>query len=303
MIWYASKIDTRLNDDFHKLSDKSGYNIRDEAKLIAKDFKNMGYKTNTKFQSPSQIQETDLNNLINYWKEVKNYDIGTMQNKMTALRHVLKEAGNPLYKISNGELGIGSGRDILNSSNLDKSYSLSEKAKDYIGNRPPEVQAAIKLMQSYGLRIDESIKAVWAITHGREISSNNNINLMASWTKNGKSRSFQMRDGGKTITEVKSILKGYSIKTNLKQTYSKLENTFTALKKIDGDKAHPHGLRHGYAHTRYYEITGMTAPAAGGLRYAEMDVKQRKLYHNACKIIAVELGHSRETIARTYVGK
>jgi integrase len=103
--------------------------------------------------------------------------------------------------------------------------------------------------------------------------------------------------------EIKELVKNYKITGNIQQTRGLIDRTFTSLKKIDGDQAHPHGLRHEYAHFRYYQITGMTAPAAGGLKYAEMDANQRKLYHNACKIIAVELGHSRETISRAYVGK
>lgn len=303
MVWYANRIDTRLNDDFHKLGDKTSSNVRDEAPLIAKDFKEMGYKVNTKFQSPSQITKTDMLNLVEYWKTAKNYDIGTMQNKMTALRHIMKEAGNTLYKITNGELGISSGRDILNASNLDKSYSLSEKAKDYIGNRPIEVQASIKLMESYGFRKDEALKATWAIVHGRDITKNGKIYLMPAWTKNGNYREFEMHDRGAAVKEVKELVKNYKITGNIQQTRGLIDRTFTFLKKIDGDQAHPHGLRHEYAHFRYYQITGMTAPAAGGLKYAEMDANQRKLYHNACKTIAPELGHTRETISRSYIGK
>ncbi|MCL4532646.1 MAG: integrase domain-containing protein [Deltaproteobacteria bacterium] len=242
--------------------------------------------------------------MVEYWKTAKAYDIGTMQNKITALRHIMKEAGNTLYKINNSELGIGSGRDILNLRNLDKSYFLSQKARDFINNRPIEVQAAIKLMQSYGFRKDEALKATWAMVHGRNIiTKNGKIYLMPAWTKNGNYREFEMHDRGAAVKEIKELVKNYKITGNIQQTRGLIDRTFTSLKKIDGDQAHPHGLRHEYAHFRYYQITGMTAPAAGGLKYAEMDANQRKLYHNACKIIAVELGHSRETISRAYVGK
>jgi hypothetical protein len=65
-----------------------------------------------------------------------------------------------------------------------------------------------------------------------------------------------------------------------------------------------HGLRHNYAQERYFSLTGgLTAPTAGGLQYKNMSDSQKESYHAACQVISLELGHTRETISRTYLGK
>ena len=305
MKFYSSKVEMRLNDDLHQLSGKSKFNVREEAKLIAADFKELGYKVNTKFQSPTMITAQDFKNLVNFWKETKGYKEGTIENKVTALRHILKVCGNKT-DVSNKELGLQSKeRDILNTQNENRGCrALQESSINSVKDN--SIKAAIKLIESYGLRKDESLHATWALSKGREISKDGILSLQGSWCKNGRPRSFQMSDGGIALKQAGELVKGFKIEGKIEQFRSKLEREFDKkhLKKITGDLSlRPHGLRHNYAQGRYLSITGLTAPAAGGLGYKDMNKEQKGIYNNACGVIAGEMGHTRPEISRTYVGR
>lgn len=302
LMYYAKHIETRLRDGLHRLSDKSKFNIRKESQTIAEDFKSMGYKINSKFSSATVIKKEDFLKLSGHWKE-KGYSVGTMQNKATVLREILTASNNTEAILTNAELGISKGRDVLNSANVNKGCpAISEKAFSSIKDKA--VLASIKLIAAYGLRRDEALHAVWALSNGRDITVNGNLKLQGSWCKNGRPREFAMRDGGNILKEAAALVKGFEIKGRLEQFRGRLDRTFKELKRIDGNKSfHPHALRHSYAQERYFSITGLHAPVAGGLKYSDMNKEEKSLYDRACKIISEELGHSRESIARTYIGK
>ena len=306
MKFYAGKVETRLNDSMHQLAGKSKFNVREEAKLIAQDFKELGYKINTKFQSPTMITAQDFKNIVNFWKETKGYKEGTIENKATALRHILAACGNEKANVSNKELGLQSKeRDILNVKNENRGCKpLQENALNSIKNS--SIKAAVKLIISYGLRRDEALHAVWALSKGRDIWQGGNLQIQGSWAKNGKPRSFKMADNGVALKEAAALVRNIQIKGRVEQFRSKLDRQFDEkhLKKITGDASiHPHALRHNYSQSRYLEITGLTAPAAGGLSYTDMNKEQKSLYHNACSIIALEMGHTRPEISTTYIGR
>ncbi|MGH8627536.1 MAG: hypothetical protein ACREYC_20450, partial [Gammaproteobacteria bacterium] len=66
---------------------------------------------------------------------------------------------------------------------------------------------------------------------------------------------------------------------------------------------HLHGLRHEYAQSRYQELTGWKAPAAGGPKSAELTADQKRLDQDARIAISCELGHEREQITAVYLGR
>ena len=301
-MYYAKQIETRLRDGLHQLSDKSKFNIRKESQAIAADFKDLGYKVNTKFTSATAIKREDFLKLSEKWKE-KGYSTGTMQNKATVLREILTVANNTEAILSNAELGISKGRDVLNAANINKGCSaISEKALSSVNDKG--VLAAVMLIIAYGLRRDEALHAAWALSKGRNITVNGNLKLLGSWCKNGRAREFGMRDSGVILKKAAALVKGFEIKGRLEQFRGRLDRTFKELKMIDNNKSlHPHSLRHNYAQERYFAITGLLAPVSGGLKYTDMNEQEKSLYDRACKIISEELGHSRENIARTYIGK
>jgi hypothetical protein len=64
-----------------------------------------------------------------------------------------------------------------------------------------------------------------------------------------------------------------------------------------------HGLRHAYAQTRYQELTGWAAPACGGLTSKQLTPEQKQSDLRARLIISKELGHERESITSSYLGR
>lgn len=339
LMYYAKQVETRMNDEMHRLSENSKFKIRKESQAIAADFKDMGYKVNTKFSSANAIKKEDFIKLSEYWKQ-KGYSTGTMQNKATILREILTAAKNFEAIVSNSELGISKDRDVLNAACKDKGcMPPSEAALSSI--KDMAVLASIKLITAYGLRRDEALHAAWALSKGRNISENGNLKLKGSWCKNGRPREFEMRDGGVALKETAALVKNIEINGRLEQFRGRLDRAFMELKRIDNNKSlrphslrhnyiqegclsltglnapvkgnpeylddneslHPHALRHNYAQERYLSITGFNAPVKGGPKYIDMNPQEKSLYDKACKIISEELGHSRESIARTYIGK
>ena len=64
-----------------------------------------------------------------------------------------------------------------------------------------------------------------------------------------------------------------------------------------------HGHRHQYAQERYRELTGWSAPAAGGPRSRELTREQKLIDREARLTISSELGHEREQVTAIYCGR
>ena len=64
-----------------------------------------------------------------------------------------------------------------------------------------------------------------------------------------------------------------------------------------------HGHRHQYAQSRYRELTGWAAPAAGGPRSKDLTPAQREIDREARHTISRELGHEREQVTAIYLGR
>ena len=293
--FYAGQATVRLRDEMHNLSEKTKFNIRNEATSIARDLiKEVGLNKNG---SAKNITAENIQSVVQSWQE-RGLAVGTIQNKMTVFRQILSAAQNKI-SISNAQLGINSGRDVLNSANVDKSCRLSAAQLlkiDQLSDKT--IAGAIKLSAAYGLRRDESLRVVHALTLNHSVTvGDNKLNIKAGWGKGSRPRVFEMRDGGQTLRTVAQEVRGLKIKGRIENFRNRFENV---VKKLD---IKPHGLRHAYIQDRYKDISNMTAPSAGGLKYAEMSDKQREIYHNACKAISPEIGHTRESIIRTYVGK
>lgn len=63
-----------------------------------------------------------------------------------------------------------------------------------------------------------------------------------------------------------------------------------------------HGLRHGYAQSRYEELTGWKCSVKGGLKRSEMEPSQRDEDTAARMQVSRELGHGRIDVVAKYIG-
>jgi hypothetical protein len=293
--YYASKVDVRLRDNMHELSEKSKFNIRTEATAIARDLIKTGYNRNG---TAKNMIEQDIRSLVQSWQD-RGLSVGTMQNKMTTVRQILSAADNKIT-ISNVQLGISAGRDVLNNANVNKACSLP--AIEKLSSMDKTLSGAIILSSAYGLRRDEALYVVHALTLKHSVSENNKLTIPKGKGKGTVARTFEMRDDGATLRAVAQSVAGLKTYTNIDKSRvehfrNRLENE---VRKLD---INMHGLRHNYIQERYLSLTGLIAPAAGGLKYNDMSDVQKESYHIACNVISPEVGHTRETIIRSYIGK
>ena len=70
--------------------------------------------------------------------------------------------------------------------------------------------------------------------------------------------------------------------------------------RIGLDKAH--GLRHRYAHQRYFTLTGFDCPAVSGVSTQKLTAEQKADDKLAREVITCELGHGRLQITAIYLG-
>jgi len=86
------------------------------------------------------------------------------------------------------------------------------------------------------------------------------------------------------------------------KSYKEQMNRFKAQCQAAGIY-HVHGHRHKYAQDRYRELTGWLCPAQGGPKSKQLSLEQKCLDRQARLVISEELGHGREGILTTYIGR
>lgn len=317
--YWASQVKTRLRDQMHKLSEGTKANIRESANPLYQNFTEAGIKhRDVKQISREEIMK--IGELLRSRIATGGMEAGYAQNLMYSLRVILEEAKNPVALSgnipSNGELGI-SVRNVL-KSDVQAARITEENLKKLEAGKHLLSAQALRLEMAYGLRREESAYVIHALSLGHSVTKNgdNTVLMMApSWTKGKRGRGeiaaksekpngeFKMPDGGKTLKEVAGKVKGVKIPYGVEGFERRINYAAEKCGKWQGEKIHPHALRHRYAQERYYELTGMIAPKAGGPSYSEMTDDQKEKYDNAAEIISKELGHSREEICQTYIGK
>ena len=154
------------------------------------------------------------------------------------------------------------------------------------------------MQAAFGLRREESIKIQpqWA-------DRGDKLVLKDTWTKGGRERQIPIRNEAQR--EVLDAAKRFAGRGSLIPAEKRYVDQ---LRRFEYQCAKAgihcvHGHRHQYAQTRYRELTGWAAPAAGGPRSAELTLAQKEIDHEARLTISAELGHSREQITTVYCGK
>jgi len=163
--------------------------------------------------------------------------------------------------------------------------------------RDPHVRMSLELQAAFGLRREEAIKFTPSYA-----DKGDHLLLKASWTKGGKARPIPVRTAEQrdVLDRAHRLAGGGSLipsNRNYRQQLRVYErHTANAgLSKL-------HGLRHQYAQSRYEELTGWKAPAAGGPLGNMLSTDQRALDREARLTISRELGHERREIVAIYCG-
>src|SRR5215813_2403164 len=257
--------------------------------LIANQLHEMGFRKMTaQSLKPKHVQA-----LVERWKG-EELSTGTLKNRMTELRWWAEKAGKQnVIARSNDHYGIAD-RQLVSSANKARELTpadLSNVTDTY-------TRASLQLQAAFGLRREESIKIrpVWSDRGDRLV-------LKDSWTKGGRAREIPIRtqEQRHALAEAKQVAGRGSLIPADKSYVQQLKRYEDQCAKAGIHRAHGH--RHAYAQTRYFELTGRQAPAAGGPRSRELTVEQKKEDREARLIISAELGHEREQVTAVYLGR
>ena len=229
--------------------------------------------------------------LVGEWKRQGRSD-GTMKNRMAHVRWWANRIGRPGVVPSNGALGIPN-RDYV--TNEDKSQVLDPDKLALV--KDAHVAMALRLEEAFGLRREEAIK----FTPARD-DRGDRIRLKGSTTKGGRPREVPvLRDGQRKLLDEARRLAGSGALIPPERNYKQQLKIYESQTREAG-LYRMHGLRHQYAQSRYEEITGWKAPAAGGPPQRSLTGARRRIDTEARRMIAAELGHGRRHISAIYCG-
>ena len=229
--------------------------------------------------------------LVREWKR-QGRSIGTMKNRMAHVRWWAKRIDRPRVVPSNGELGIANREYVTNE---DKSVILDPEKLALV--KDVHVAMALRLEAEFGLRREEAIK----FTPARD-DRGDRIRLKGSTTKGGRPREVPVRNTAqrKLLDEARRLV-GSGALIPPDRNYRRQLKVYESQTREAG-LYRMHGLRHSYAITRYEELTGWKAPAAGGPRQRSLTGARGRIDSEARRSIAQELGHGRAAVSSVYCG-
>jgi site-specific recombinase XerC len=256
---------------------------------IANQLQAMGFR----HMGAASLKPKHIERLVERWK-MEGLAEGTIKNRMVELRWWAEKIGkqNVIAK-DNGHYGIADRQYVTNVS---KARELTDGELSKVTD--PYARISLRLQAAFGLRREESIKIrpEWADRGDR-------LALKPSWTKGGREREVPIRnkEQRQLIDEAKKLAGRGSLIPSDKRYVEQLrifehQCTTANIHQV-------HGHRHQYAQTRYKEITGWAAPAAGGPRGNELSPAQKAIDQEARLTISRELGHVRSQIVSVYVGR
>lgn len=269
-------------------------NRRAMLKMFAEQLKACGY--NTHRMTPNDLKGRHVNKLLELWRK-DGVSTGTIKNRMVVVRWWAKKIGNAGAVKTNDTYGI---EKRVYVTNRDKSISLKDLD---LSQTDENIAQSLRLQDAFGLRREESMKfqPEFALD-GQWIDNAKYIVLKPTWTKGKRGRTIPIsnenqrkelrkayalaqKNGGSMIPKEKSY------KTHL----ASFERVTSAL-----GVGQTHGLRHGYAQTRYRELMGFDCPAVGGPRSLTADeiAKDKEVR----LLISSELGHGRIGVTSIYLG-
>lgn len=231
--------------------------------------------------------------LIDFWKK-ESITIATIKNRMAHLRWWAEKIGkadmiaekNSAYNIDN--------RNYV--TNISKAKDLPIDALDKITDI--NIKVSLQLQAAFGLRREECLKFQPSFA-----DKGNSIVLKSSWCKGGKQREVPItNDFQRQILELAHKVAGRGSMIPSKLSYIQQVHRYSEQCQKAG-LSKMHGLRHAYAQNRYFELTGWKAPAVGGPTSKELTVEQKAKDKEVRLIISSELGHQRESITATYLGR
>jgi hypothetical protein len=256
---------------------------------IADQLQELGYR----HMEAASLKSKHVERLVESWK-VAGLAVGTIKNRMAQLRWWAEKIGKQkVVARDNEHYGIGERQYVTNVS---KARELTTGDLSKITD--PYTRMSLRLQAAFGLRRGESIKIrpEWADRGDRLV-------LKDTWTKGGRAREIPIRneEQRRVLDEAKRFAGRGSLIPADKRYVEQLRRLEHQCANAGIHRMHGH--RHQYAQTRYQEITGWAAPAAGGPRSKELTPAQKAIDQEARVTISRELGHDRTQVVGVYLGR
>ncbi len=263
-------------------------------KQMVRELHQGGYQvSNIKHLKPRHVEY-----LVKQWQE-KGLGAGTIKNRLAQLRFIAKATHKPdLLPKSNQDLNIEQRTYISVESKAIHEIDVAKFDNLF-------VRYSVQLQQHFGLRREEAIKFIASQADKADF-----ITLAASWTKGGVERNIPITtpEQRTLLDEIKThIGRGHSLIPEGK-TYASQRNLYD-FQVYKSGYHNLHGLRHAYAQRRYEQFVndltqgnGWFSPHSGGKSQKEMTPEERDIDRQARLLLSNELGHSRESVTRVYVG-
>lgn len=257
-------------------------------RLISEQLKDMGFRN----MQATSLKPKHVEALVQRWQN-ENLSSGTIKNRMAHLRWWAEKVNrSSAIPADNLKLGIEQRAYVTNENKAQVLDPRLERVED------ARVRLSLELQQAFGMRREESIKFSPAYA-----DRGDHLTLKGSWTKGGKPRDIPIRtlEQRALVDRVRAMVGNGSL-IPPSARYIEQRNKYDGEVKRAGMSA-MHGLRHGYAQSRYLELTGRIAPAAGGPTLRELGAEDREQDNQARLQISRELGHERIEITAIYLGR
>jgi len=257
--------------------------------LIANQLRALGYRK----MSAQSLKPKHVEALVKHWQE-GDLSVGAIKNRLTVIRWWAQKVNRQnVVARSNDHYGIPDRQFV---TNLSKAQTVT--APDLEKVRDQHVRMSLELQQAFGLRREEAMKFQPSYA-----DRGDHIALKESWTKGGKSRVIPLRnEAQRAVLNRAGLLAGKGSLIPSSRNYRQQLRIYERHTANAG-LSKMHGLRHAYAQQRYHELTGWSAPAAGGPTIKALTQEQKTVDRQARLTISQELGHEREQITSIYLGR
>lgn len=284
----------QLNHDLATLladNPERGYATRRDRRYMLDQAANLLHELGFRRLRATGLRRKHANALVREWKR-QGLSVGTVKNRMAALRWWAKRIGRPGVVGTNKEHGIG---DRTYVTNEDRSRRLEPDRLAQVGDA--HVRMSLRLQEAFGLRREEAIKFTPSYA-----DRGDRVAIKASWAKGGRAREIPIwNDRQRPVLDAARRLAGGGAMIAGGRNYAAQRKVYEKQTGAAGLER-MHGLRHAYTMDRYENLTGWKAPSAGGPRQASLSKALRRIDRSARRTIARELGHHRESVVSQYIG-
>jgi len=236
----------------------------------------------------------------------------TAQNYLSAVNVVLSLArGDYALRVTAvGDAGLASRSGIAKE---DKSVSIADHLSA-VGKASAVVGLMLELQRELGLRFEESAKIEGVKSYAQALDKG--VITIKSGTKGGRVRDVPItsRSQISALKAAAAYQAFHKIRSMIGagQSYKDFRNS--SYNEVRTLGVNFHGERHAYAIVRYQSLVGVSAPVVVGIRKPSehiayiaktlgISAKEAGVLDYGARIrISIELGHSRTSVTRAYLG-